>query len=119
MILQVKNRILNGRSLIKNMAIRKIKTGANNPVLRQKAEEIREITPEIKEVVLDMLDTVRDKNDLTAGLAAPQIGKSVRIIAVRSDTSDKPVILISTQPELLMTNMIKIICRFTRQSWSH
>lgn len=79
------------------MAVRKIKTGKNNRALRGKAREVLSITPEIKEVVLDMLDTIQSHNDVSAGLAAPQIGKPLRIIAAREKLSQKPAILINPQ----------------------
>ena len=50
------------------------------PVLRGKAKEIKEITPEIKELAASMLETLYDAEGL--GLAAPQIGKSVSMCVV-------------------------------------
>ena len=51
-----------------------------NQVLRKKCEEVREITPEIKELALNMEESmVKDKG---IGLAAPQVGVSKKIIIV-------------------------------------
>lgn len=52
-----------------------------DPILRKKAKEIKEITPEVKELGLDMLETMKEKEGI--GLAAPQVGISQRIIAVQ------------------------------------
>lgn len=53
-------------------------------ILRQKAEEIKDIeSPEIKELILDMLETLDAVNGL--GLAAPQVGKSIRLCIVKND----------------------------------
>lgn len=59
-----------------------------NKVLRQKAKEIKEITPEIKRLALDMLETMEKERGL--GLAAPQVDKSIKMIAVHliADRSD-------------------------------
>jgi len=51
-----------------------------NQVLRKKCEEVKEITPEIKELALNMEESmVKDKG---IGLAAPQVGVSKKIIIV-------------------------------------
>jgi len=61
------------------MALLKIRT-YGDPVLRRKAEEIPEITPAIKKLVADMFDTMYDAPGI--GLAAPQVGASVRLIVM-------------------------------------
>lgn len=50
-----------------------------NPVLRQKAEEVTEITKEIKSIIENMHETLGDNG---IGLAAPQVGISKRILIV-------------------------------------
>jgi len=51
-----------------------------NPILRKKSEELKEITPEIKELVLAMTE-IMEKNQ-GVGLAAPQVGELKRVIVV-------------------------------------
>jgi len=51
-----------------------------NPILRKKSEELEEITPEIKELVLAMTE-IMEKNQ-GVGLAAPQVGELKRVIVV-------------------------------------
>jgi peptide deformylase len=54
-----------------------------NQILRQKAKKVKDIkSPEIKELVLDMLETM-EKNGNALGLAAPQVGKSIRLCVVK------------------------------------
>jgi peptide deformylase len=53
-------------------------------VLKKKAEKIRDITPEIKELVFNMKETLLRAQGV--GLAAPQIGISKRVIVVETET---------------------------------
>lgn len=57
-------------------------------VLKTKCEYVKEITPEIKALVQDMLDTVRLPENSAAGLSAPQVGVGKRICVVRKFTQD-------------------------------
>jgi peptide deformylase len=57
-----------------------------DPILRQKAKKIapEEISsPEIQELIFNMLETM-EKND-GVGLAAPQIGKSLRLCVMKNE----------------------------------
>lgn len=49
-------------------------------MLRRRAEPVGEITPEIRKLVEDMVDTMYD--EVGIGLAAPQVGVSLRLIVV-------------------------------------
>jgi peptide deformylase len=62
-----------------------------NPILRKKSEEVGAITAEIKSVILEMLK-IMIKNQ-GAGIAAPQIGISKRIIAI--NTKSGPEVFIN------------------------
>lgn len=46
--------------------------------LRKKAEDIKELTPEIEKLIADMTDTLYQSEGF--GLAAPQVGKSIRLL---------------------------------------
>jgi peptide deformylase len=50
------------------------------PVLRAKGKQIGEITPQIKSLVEDLLDTMRDARGV--GLAAQQIGEAVQLAVI-------------------------------------
>ena len=51
-----------------------------DPVLREKAEPVGEISQEVKDLVSEMIDTLKEAQGL--GLAAPQIGVAKRIFIV-------------------------------------
>lgn len=51
-----------------------------NPVLRVVAEPISEITDEVRELAEEMIDTMYEENGI--GLAAPQVGRSLRIFVI-------------------------------------
>lgn len=51
-----------------------------DPVLKQKGERIDNITPDIKQLATDMIETVRASDGI--GLAAPQVGKSLQLFVV-------------------------------------
>ena len=54
-----------------------------DPLLNQKSQKVGEFTPEAKEIIQNLLDTVRQPNSGAAGLSAPQIGKLLRICVAR------------------------------------
>jgi len=53
---------------------------APHPVLKKKGEPVREVTPEIKKLMDDMLETMYATDGI--GLAAPQVGQSLRILVL-------------------------------------
>src|ERR1700685_1744255 len=61
-----------------------------HPVLRQKGAAIEKITPEIKKLIADMFETMRERHGV--GLAAPQIGKALQltVIDVREVGAERP-----------------------------
>lgn len=60
-----------------------------HPVLRQKGERIEKITPELKQLITDMFETMKENHGV--GLAAQQVGKALQltVIDVREIT-DRP-----------------------------
>ncbi len=73
------------------MAILEIKE-YGEPVLREKALPVNEVTPEILNIIKDMAETMYD--DSGVGLAAPQVGVSKRIILVDGE-EDGLIVLIN------------------------
>ncbi|NDV18249.1 peptide deformylase [Pseudodesulfovibrio sp. JC047] len=49
-------------------------------VLAAKAEPLSEVTPELKELIENMVETMYESDGV--GLAAPQVGESIRLICV-------------------------------------
>ncbi|MBU1701581.1 MAG: peptide deformylase [Candidatus Eisenbacteria bacterium] len=58
-----------------------------DPVLRQKAEPIEQITDEIRQLAEDMLVTMYEEEGI--GLAAPQVGRSIRLLVVDPQAVDE------------------------------
>jgi peptide deformylase len=58
-----------------------------DPLLRQKAEEVEEITEEIRQLCSDMIETMLAYNGI--GLAATQVGCKVRIFVSNVDYEDE------------------------------
>jgi peptide deformylase len=54
-----------------------------DPVLRRRAKPVEAVTPEVKRIIADMVDTMYDEVGL--GLAAPQVGISLRLMVVVGD----------------------------------
>ena len=53
------------------------------PVLRKVAEDITPDYPELKQLINDMYETLDSSNGI--GLAAPQIGKAIRLVVIDLD----------------------------------
>lgn len=51
-----------------------------DPILKKVAEPIEKITPELRELIDDMVETMYEAPGI--GLAAPQVGESIRLIVV-------------------------------------
>ena len=61
------------------MAVLKVRK-YGDPILRRRAQAVREVTPEIRRTVDDMIETMYD--EVGIGLAAPQVGISLRLMVV-------------------------------------
>ena len=81
------------------MALRQIRI-QGDAILEKKCREITEMTPRIKELIEDMLDTMYDANGV--GLAGPQVGVLKRIAVI--DIGEGPVVLINPVIERQMAN---------------
>ncbi len=82
------------------MALRTIREYGDD-VLVKECREVKEITPRVKELVEDMLDTMYEANGV--GLAAPQVGVIKRIVVIDiSPEADQPLVMIN--PTILETS---------------
>jgi peptide deformylase len=80
--------------------IRKI-VDIKDPILRQKAKRVPKIDKKIKALAEDLLDTLKIQKDPEGvGLAAPQIGKSLRVFAMAAKEGYRIII----NPELISIN---------------
>lgn len=53
-----------------------------NPILRAKNAKIRAITPEVKGLIFDMVETMKSNDGI--GLAAPQIGINLKLVTINT-----------------------------------
>lgn len=78
---------------------------SGDPILRLTCKPVSQIDKKIKAIILDLKDTLAVQTDPEGvGLAAPQIGKNLRIFAVKYKNLDRIVI----NPEILkLTPLVK------------
>lgn len=72
------------------MALRNIRE-IGDEILTKKCREVKEMTPRLRELITDMLDTMYDAEGV--GLAAPQVGVLRQIVVI--DVGEGPIILIN------------------------
>jgi peptide deformylase len=76
-----------------------------DPILESKTALVKEITPEILKLVKDMIDTCRKAQGI--GLAAPQIGKSLRLCIINLEHLGLPPFAL-INPKIVRTSWKKI-----------
>jgi peptide deformylase len=64
-----------------------------DPVLRRRAEPVREVTEDVRRLAANMIDTMYDEAGI--GLAAPQIGVSLRLMVVGDERGRNPRALVN------------------------
>ncbi len=62
-----------------------------DPILRKKAKAVKRPTPEIVQLIDDMIETMHKAPGV--GLAAPQVGRSIRLIV--ADVGEGPIALLN------------------------
>lgn len=79
------------------MALRTIRM-LGDEILKKECRPVKELTPRLQELIVDMLDTMYDAGGV--GLAAPQVGVLRRIVVI--DIGDGPVVMVN--PVILETD---------------
>lgn len=79
------------------MAIRNLRY-QGDPILNKRAKEVKDVTPRIRQLIEDLLDTMYDNNGV--GLAAPQVGILKRIVVI--DVGEGPHVFIN--PKIISTD---------------
>lgn len=80
-------------------------------MLREKCKPIKEITPEIRRIAEELIQTMQAHNGL--GLAAPQIGYALRMFAIQiSDEIDEENYPMDAPPQVFIN---PIITRFSKE----
>lgn len=74
------------------MAIRNLRV-EGDPILRKISKEVKEVTPKVKELIDDMLETMYEASGV--GLAAVQVGVLKRIVVI--DIGEGPLVMINPQ----------------------
>lgn len=74
------------------MAIRQIRLDGD-PLLRKKSREVKKITPGIKTLVEDMIETMDEAQGI--GIAAPQVGVLRKVIIVDTEEEGEPLAMIN------------------------
>lgn len=81
-----------------------------DPRLRAKSAKVRQVTPEIKQIIADMTEASLDWEkkhpyELSAAMAAPQLGVNQRIIIIRDDLDNKDINTFTAliNPEIIRT----------------
>ncbi len=72
---------------------------AGDPVLREKAKRVKKIDASVQKLIDDMIDTMRAAPGV--GLAAPQVGQSLRVIVI--ETPDDGL-LVLVNPAIVKTS---------------
>lgn len=79
------------------MALRTIRL-MGDEILTKKCREVKTMTPRLRQLIDDMLDTMYHANGV--GLAAPQVGVLRRIVVM--DVGEGPIVMVN--PEILETS---------------
>lgn len=74
------------------MAVLKVRR-YGDPVLRRRANPVEAVTPEIRRLAEDMVDTMYD--EVGIGLAAPQVGASIRLMVVGDEEGRGAQVLVN------------------------
>ena len=74
------------------MALRTIRT-MGDEVLTKQCKPVKEVTPRIKTLIEDMIDTMYEAEGV--GLAAPQVGVLKRLVVI--DVGEGPFVMINTR----------------------
>jgi peptide deformylase len=69
-----------------------------HPVLRKKAKSVQHFDAELKLLCKKMIDTMRNSSPRGVGLAAPQVGISLRLIAIEHEAGK---IMCLANPEII------------------
>jgi len=97
------------------MAVREV-LRMGHPVLRERAKPVEQLgTPELLELVADMKETMAGKNG--AGLAAPQIGVSRRVVIFGVDKNPRYPDAEAVPFTVLVNPKIVLLTREVEEDW--
>ena len=77
---------------------------SGNPLLREKSVKVKKIDKKIKQLIIDLKDTLKAQSDPEGvGLAAPQIGKKLRMFLISYEGVEKIII----NPEIITVKKLE------------
>jgi peptide deformylase len=76
-----------------------------DPILNKKTEPVKEVTPEILQLIKDMVETCKKAKGI--GLAAPQIGKSIRLCIINLEHAGLPAFAL-INPKIIKSSWRKV-----------
>lgn len=76
-----------------------------DPVLKQKARRVRDIDKALQKLIDDMFETLQDASGV--GLAAPQIGISLRLCVIQLPDTEEKFVLIN--PEVIKRKGSRVV----------
>ncbi|MDA1127284.1 MAG: peptide deformylase [Chloroflexi bacterium] len=68
-----------------------------DPILRKQAKKVAKVTPQLKKLVENMVETMRDQRGV--GLAANQVGSLQKVAVIQTPDMEEPMVLIN--PEIM------------------
>ena len=68
-----------------------------DPILRKQAKKVAKVTPQLKKLVDNMVDTMHDQRGV--GLAANQVGSLQKVAVIQTPDMEEPMVLIN--PEIM------------------
>lgn len=76
-----------------------LQTGTTNEVLRTKSQPVHNFTKDLKNFSLEMIKVMKSENGV--GLAAPQVGKNIRlIVCTLNPTDNNETIVVMVNPKI-------------------
>ncbi|MBI2304723.1 MAG: peptide deformylase [Chloroflexi bacterium] len=79
----------------------------NNPILRQKAKRVRTVDGSLQKLIGDMVDTMRAANGV--GLAAPQVGISLRVAVIQTSEEEEEEVIVLINPEIVKRSGTRLV----------
>ena len=70
-----------------------------DPSLREQAKKVAKVTPQLKKLIEDMVDTMHDQRGV--GLAANQVGSLQKVAVIQTPDMEEPMVLIN--PHIMKT----------------
>jgi len=78
-----------------------------DPVLERTSDPVADVTPEIRTFAQQMIEAMYRYNGV--GLAAPQVGRNIRLIAIDTHQSDDPLAADASMGERILVPLMPVV----------